>query len=121
MPGGASKGTRNYVLTVLRLLCNTFSSPALTRKIFTDPAVRTILTSVLVQSLLHQDASVRTAASSLTFNVAAWLQSGRIEAVKSGKGVQADAIGEDDEWEIELISAVVEALDREIGNEEVGE
>ncbi|KAF5360784.1 hypothetical protein D9756_004593 [Leucocoprinus leucothites] len=117
----SSKGTRNYILTTLRLLCNTFSSTDLTRIIFTEATIRPVLTAVLVQSLLHEDPSVRTAASSMTFNVAAWLQNGRIEAVRSGKGIQGDAIGEDEEWELELVSAIVEALGRETGNEEVGE
>ncbi|KAJ3574479.1 hypothetical protein NP233_g1745 [Leucocoprinus birnbaumii] len=115
----SSKGTRNFILTTLRLLCNTFSSAGLTRRIFTDATIRPTLTAVLVQSLLHEDTSVRTAASSMTFNVAAWLQSGRVEAIKSGKGIQGDAIGEDEEWELEFVSAIVEALNRETSNEEV--
>lgn len=121
LQSGSSKGARNYVLTVLRLLCNSFSSNTLTRKIFTDGTVKPVLTLVLVQSLLHEDAAVRTAAASLTFNVGAWLQSNRVEAVKDGKGIQADAVGEDAEWEVEVVTAILEALVRETGNEEVGE
>jgi hypothetical protein len=116
-----SKGTRNYLLTVLRMLCNTLSNVAMARKIFTDATIRRTLTSVLVQSLLHEDTSVRTAAASLTFNLGAWLQSGRIEVVKKRNGIQGDARGEDEEWEVELVSAIVEALSRETVNEEVGE
>ncbi|KXN84609.1 Desumoylating isopeptidase 1 [Leucoagaricus sp. SymC.cos] len=115
----SSKGTRNYILTALRMLCNTFSNTALARKTLTDVTIRPTLTSVVVQGLLHEDAPVRTAAASLTFNVGAWLQSGRIEAVRTGKGIQPDAIGEDEDWEIELISAIIEAIGRETGNEEV--
>ena len=113
--GEISKGRRNYVVTVLRLLCNTFSNAVLTRSILTDDRLRPILTGVLVQSLLWEDGSVRTAASSMAFNVAAWLQKGR---VRDGREEDQD---QDEEWEMELISAVVEGLGREKYNEEVGE
>lgn len=121
LQSGSTKGTRNYLLTVLRLLCNAFSSPALSRALLTDSRAKPNLTSVLVQSLLYEDAVVGTAAASLAFNVGAWLQSGRVEAVKNGRDIRADVLGEDEEWEIELVSAVVEALGRETRNEEVGE
>lgn len=118
---GASKAMRNYVLTVVRLLCNTFSNTNLTRGLLTETTVKPKLTSVLVRALLHEDALVRTAAASLAFNVGAWLQNGRVEAVRNGRGIQEDSPGEDEEWEVELVSAIVESLGRETGNEEVGE
>lgn len=73
-----------------------------------------MLTDVLVTSLLHSDLNVRTAGASLVFNVAAWVQKGRSKA--DGDGV------EDGDWEMELMSAVVEAIDREglEGSEDVG-
>jgi hypothetical protein len=80
-----------------------------------------MLTLIIVSSLLHDDGSVRTAAASLAFNVGAWLQNNRVEAVKGGKGIRGDAVGEDEEWEVELVSAILEAFGRETGNEEVGE
>lgn len=115
----SSKGARNFILTVLRLLCNSFSSPMLARRILTDGAVKPMMTSFIVASLLHDDGSVRTAAASLAFNIGAWLQNSRIEA---GKGVQGtNAVVEDDEWQVELVSAILEAFGRETSNEEVGE
>jgi len=105
------KGPRNYVLTVLRLMCNTFSSVVLTRRILTDVTLRGILTGVVVESLVSEDGSVRTAASSVAFNMAAWLQNGRAKGMEGGRN---------EEWEVELISAVVEALGREKSNEQVG-
>jgi len=103
------KGPRNYVLTVLRLMCNLFSSVVLARRILTDETLRGILTGVMVESLVSEDGSVRTAASSIAFNMAAWLQ--------NGKGMEGER---NEEWEVEMISAVVEALGREKSNEQVG-
>jgi len=108
-----SKGARNYVITVLRLMCNTFSSVELTRRILTDEILRGILTGVVMESLLCEDGSVRMAASSMAFNMAAWLHSH-----SGAKGMEAER---DEEWEMELISAVVEALGHEKSNEQVGE
>jgi len=76
------------------------------------------MTAVLVRSLLHEDASVRTAAASLVFNAAAFLQKGRVEIVRNGRGSEKKDI-EDEDWEVETVSAVVEAIDREKINEDV--
>ena len=82
-----------------------------------------ITADVLVPSLLHSDGLVRTAAASLAFDVSTVLQKSRVEAVKSGRGIRAygDAEGGFADWEVEMVSAVIEALDREKENEEVGE
>ena len=81
--------------------------------------MRQDVTGVLVPSLLHEDVQVRTAAASLAFNVAAVLQKPRVEAVRTGRRLdEPDDVGD---WEVEMVSAVVEALDREKDNEEVGE
>ncbi len=73
-------------------------------------------------SLLHADAQVRTAAASLAFNVAATVQTARVEAVRSGKGGrEEDEDGEGaEEWRVEIVSALLEAVDREKSSEEVG-
>lgn len=76
------------------------------------------VTSLLVSTLLHEDVAVRTAAASLAFNVAAYLQKGRIDGVKGGV---SGADSADGDWEVELISAVVEAIDREKSGEEIGQ
>ena len=77
---------------------------------------------VLVPSLLHSDGLVRTAAASLAFDVSTVLQKSRVEAVKSGRGIKPYRAAEDRvaDWEVEMVSAVIEALDREKENEEVG-
>lgn len=125
---------RNYVLTVLRMLSNVFSNPPLARRLLsgssTNPNGNAIpqsisrgsVTALLVPTLLHEDAAVRTAAASLAFNVAAYLQTGRVARVKGSSGVHVPHAPEDEDgdWEVEMVSAVVEAVDRETGSEEVG-
>ncbi|EDR13188.1 uncharacterized protein LACBIDRAFT_188295 [Laccaria bicolor S238N-H82] len=106
-----SKSSRNYVLTFLRLLCNATSSAPLAQKLL-QSSMRQDVTAVLVPSLLHDDVQVRTAAASLAFNVAAVLQKPRVEAVRTGRRL-------DEPDDVEMVSAVVEALDREKDNEEV--
>ncbi|KAF8158518.1 thioredoxin family protein [Crassisporium funariophilum] len=113
-----SKGARNYILTVVRMLCNAFSHAGLAQKLFKG-AVRERITEVLVPSLLHADALVRTASASLAFDVAAVLQKTRVDSIKSGRGIRAEAEEEFADWEVEMVSAIVEALDREKENEEV--
>ena len=116
-----SKGARNFSLTVLRLLCNAFSSPLLSQKLLRTGETRDSITALLVPSLLHADGAVRTAAASLAFNVATVLQKERVESVRSGKGIRADSEDDLADWEVEMVSALVEALDREKENEEVGQ
>jgi desumoylating isopeptidase 1 len=110
---------RNYTLTVLRMLANAFSSPALTRRVVfgADKGKdKERVARVLVQALLSADAHVRTAAASVAFNVAAFFQKGR-----NAKDAPA-AVGESDgDWEVELITAIVEAIQNEVTSEEVGE
>ncbi|KAG6839694.1 hypothetical protein C0991_012511 [Blastosporella zonata] len=108
-----SANPRNYLLTILRLLSNAFASPTLAQALFVS--ARAALAAVVVPSLLHTDGAVRTAAASLAFNVAAFLQKGRVDKVKGAAG----NVYEDEEWEVEMVSAVVEALDREVSSEEV--
>ncbi|KAF8827487.1 hypothetical protein HHX47_DHR4000368 [Lentinula edodes] len=108
---------RAYLLTLLRLLSNTFSSPVLAPQLLLGQ-VKFSMTALLVSTLLHEDAGVRTAAASLVFNAAAFLQKGRVDAVKNGGGSGKSDI-EDEDWEVELVSAVVEAIDREKVNEDV--
>jgi len=61
---------------------------------------------------------VRTAAASVAFNVAAFLQKGRVDNVRGVASTAAQA-EEDGEWEVELVSAVLEALSGETTSEDV--
>jgi hypothetical protein len=107
---------RNYILTILRMLSNAFSNPALTRVLLSGQT-RKDVTILVVTTLLHDDAAVVTAAASLVFNVAAYLQKGRVDKVSSSG---AEGMEEDGDWEVEMVSAVIEAIGREKGSEEVG-
>ncbi|EIN12585.1 thioredoxin family protein [Punctularia strigosozonata HHB-11173 SS5] len=125
--------SRNYILITLRMLANAFSSPQLARRLLLSRSAasssafqggaadsrsaRKRTTALLVPALLHEDAAVRTAAASLAFNVSAWLQKGRVERVRGRTGATEDE--EDPEWEVEMVSAVVEALSREDKSEDV--
>ncbi|KAJ7644245.1 PPPDE putative peptidase domain-containing protein [Roridomyces roridus] len=122
------KGTRNYVLTALRLLANAFGSAPLARVLLAGPGSDGAAIGTLVPALLHTDAAVRTAAASLAFNAAASVQRARVASgvglggvnVNQGKPDAADAAAAaDEEWQVELGSALVEALQREEGEEVV--
>ena len=110
---------RNLILTLLRLLSNTFSCPPLARRVLST-STRTELSALLVPALLHEDNAVRTAAASLAFNTAAYLQKGRVDRVRNGVA-EVEEAEEDGDWEVEMASAIVEAIDREKGSEEVGQ
>ncbi|KAK7469356.1 hypothetical protein VKT23_003834 [Stygiomarasmius scandens] len=113
-----STAPRPYILTLLRLLCNVFSSPVLSSRFLVDPTIKSNLTNILVKTLLHQDAAVRTAAASLMFNVSAYLQKLRVDEVRNNGNVDKQGF-EDEDWQVEMVSAIVEALEREKANEDV--
>ena len=119
----AKASGRNYTLTVLRLLANGFAHAALARTLLAAAGKRAAVTRVVVAALLHEDAAVRTAAAGLAFDVAAALQRSRVERLRgaSTAGPAAVVVEEDEEWEVELVSAVLEALSNEVQSEEVGE
>ncbi|KAI0643182.1 DUF862-domain-containing protein [Trametes meyenii] len=114
---------RNYLLTVLRALTNGFAHASLSKTLLSrvgPGGKRGPVTRAVVAALLHDDAAVRTAAASLAFNLAATLQKSRVEKLR---GVTAGSVPtdveEDEEWEVELVSAVLEALSNEAQSEEV--
>ena len=114
---------RATLLTLLRLATNSLGTPLSRPLLAADVSARAVLTNVLVQTLLHSDRLVRVAAASLAFNVGAWVQKGRVARIKKGEdaidGIRAGE--EDGEWEVELVSAVAEALGSEEESEDAGE
>ncbi|KAF9219270.1 DUF862-domain-containing protein [Gyrodon lividus] len=106
---------RNYLLTVTRMLSNVFSNPVLARDliIFT----RDDVTKLLVDALLHEDATVRTAAASLAFNIAAYLQKLRVDKVQA-RNDSTDP-EENDDWEFEMVTAILKAIEQEKSSEEI--
>lgn len=118
-----SSTSRATLLTLLRLLSNAIGSPSLARPLLvSDPQAKAAVTSVLVQTLLHEDRLVRVAAASVAFNVAAWVQRGRVARLTgsgTGKGDEAKENEEDEERDTEIISAVIESINKESESEEV--
>ncbi|TDL23184.1 DUF862-domain-containing protein [Rickenella mellea] len=120
---------RNFLLTTLRMLANGFSHVTLARTLIDGrsaatpnktASTRQNLTSVLVATLLHTDAPVRTAAASVAFNVAAHCQKPLIDAQRNGRrGVSVKIDDAEGDWEVEMVSAVVEAIGRETQSEDV--
>ncbi|KAF9516513.1 hypothetical protein BS47DRAFT_1340874 [Hydnum rufescens UP504] len=125
--GTATEVPRPLLLTTLRLSTNTFAHQAPASSSPQSYRLQPPTIPLVVSGLLHSDAGVRTAAASLAFNVAAirhaplrrgkdayWEEVDRREkaAVVSG----GDGEGEGD---VELVCALLEALEREVESEEV--
>jgi len=117
-----SSSPRATLLTLLRLTTNALGTSLSRSLLATDARARAALTSVLVQTLLHSDRLVRVAAASLAFNVGAWVQKGRVRRIKGEEAIDGIRANEEDgEWEVELVSAVAEALGNEDESEDAGE
>ncbi|OCF39300.1 hypothetical protein I317_06882 [Kwoniella heveanensis CBS 569] len=95
-----------FLLTVLRLITNLLSSNELANLILTSgngshPEIQEKLISVLVESLLHSEASVRSAAAGVAVNAGAWKQRTKGD------------VTHDVDWDVEVVSALVEGIERE--------
>ena len=114
---------RNYLLLTLRLIMNVFATPAFARMMMSSGVngKRNEVTLLMVSSLLHPDAQVRTGAASLAFNIAAYVQRGRQEQIRARRGYVAPVGGADADWEIEVVSAVLQAIKDETQSEDIGE
>lgn len=126
---GIDASSRNTLLTTLRLLSNAFSYQEGTGRylLSSGPSVglspRSLLTTTLVSTLLHSDQAVRTAAASLAFNIASCIQKTRRNANNTSRESNGTdpMFEEDSDWEIEIISAIVEVIKLEDANEDIGE
>lgn len=94
-------------LTSLRLLSNISANSALLRQVVTGRERRSNFTQVVVAGLLHDDTNVRTAASTLVFNMSSYLQRSRRQAPSRPDPV------EDGDWEVEVLTAIIETLSKE--------
>lgn len=104
---------RPLLLTTLRLCTNALAPLPLANLVLSS-ALQEPLLSVLVESLLHAEVSVRKAAADVAVNAAAWRH--RL-AKESGQAAQE---GPEPEWEVELLSALLESIGRE-ADPDVGE
>ncbi|KAL7418862.1 hypothetical protein Q5752_006546 [Cryptotrichosporon argae] len=107
------------LLTSLRLLTNLLAPLPLANLVLAPPptaglgALQADAVHVLVDALLHADAAVRKAAGEVAVNVAAWrhrVGKGRAK----GEGIEGEDEGQEAaEWEVEVLSAVLEGIARE--------
>jgi len=112
-----SKGTSSNLIrptqiTLLRLLCNCFSNPILGARLLSEHTARDKVSSILVRALLEEDNTIRVAAGSLAYNVTCWLRKQRKTWIDD-KASDEDRYSEREEFEIELCTAILEALERE--------
>ncbi|RCH83412.1 hypothetical protein CU098_006071, partial [Rhizopus stolonifer] len=105
-------------LMILRIACNIFSNPTLSTTHFTSNLAashRSQLTQLVITSLLAEDGQIRQAAASLAYNCST------IIATERQKKEEGTFVGmaeqEDDDWQVELSSAMVDALTKEIDEE----
>ncbi|KAG8908409.1 hypothetical protein FRB99_006614 [Tulasnella sp. 403] len=118
---------RNLLLTVLRFTSNCFAVPSLARHVLNpssdttrSESPRSTVTSILIPALLHEDSAVRTAAASTVFNVATYIQKPLMDYQRNGaKGSVPFDSNEDGEWIVEIVSALIEGLKTEKGNQDV--
>ncbi|KAG2338985.1 hypothetical protein BDR05DRAFT_892528, partial [Suillus weaverae] len=110
--------SKNYLLTLLRMLSNAFSNRALGWKVLLS--AQNNLAMLLEHTLVHEDTGVRKSASSLTFNTFARLQELRVENLCKGDEEGADHLEMEismtllnAEWEASIACAVLAAIERE--------
>lgn len=112
----AEGAPRNYSLTLLRMISNAFANKIVARELLLSS--RSSITALMVAALFHDDATVRLAAANLAFNMTVHLQRLRVEKVRGN--VEGDDVGENEDWDVEMISALLEVIEREKANEEIG-
>lgn len=109
---------RPLLLTTLRLCTNLLAPLPLANLILSaDAPLQPNLLSILVDALLHAEVSVRKAAADVAVNAACWRHRMVKEAAAAGAG---DEGGVEAEWEVELLSALLESIARE-ADPDVGE
>ncbi|KAG2225956.1 hypothetical protein INT45_006652 [Circinella minor] len=110
------------LLMTLRVACNLFAHNILVTTYFTStlPAAtesRASLTQLLVSSLLSNDSQVRQTAASLAFNCSTVVADERLKKEKEDGYLEGMAEQEDDDWQIEIISAIMDDLSKETDEE----
>ncbi|KAI8144269.1 PPPDE putative peptidase domain-containing protein [Fennellomyces sp. T-0311] len=98
--------------------CNIFAHNMLVTTYFTStlPAAansRASLTQLLVSSLLSPESQVRQTAASLAFNCATVVADERLKKEKEDGYLEGMAEQEDDDWQIEIVSAIMDDLSKE--------
>ena len=107
---------RSFILTLLKCLSNALGVAPLSQRLLAPGPLREKLTELATSQLLDEDNQIRAIAASLIFNIASFAQTQRVETGKDGSIPQFHA-GFDAEWEIEVVSAVIEGIRREEGED----
>lgn len=112
---------RPLLLTTLRLATNLLASLPLANVILSPDSqspIHSDLMSVLIDSLLHTEVSVRKAAADVAVNAAVWRH--RVAKARAEAGGSDDEDGLEVDWEVELLTALLEGIGRE-SDADVGE
>ncbi|KAF9651564.1 DUF862-domain-containing protein [Thelephora ganbajun] len=107
---------RSFVLTLLKCLSNAFGTPSLSQRLLSPGIFREKLTGLAISQLLEEDNQVRATAASLVFNIASGTQAQRA-GTRKNHFVPQTHTGVDAEWEVEVVSAVIEGIRREASEE----
>ncbi|KAK4052528.1 hypothetical protein OIO90_004295 [Microbotryomycetes sp. JL221] len=103
----SSTTDKSFVLTLVRLSSNCLQCSNFVQNLLSnqssDATVKTAILGICVRGLLSKETSVRTSSAGLTWSVVA-----RMFEVRSDTSIQ-----QDEEWSIELTSAIVESLNIE--------
>ncbi|CAO3651142.1 unnamed protein product [Cunninghamella echinulata] len=104
-------------LMILRSACNIFTHQVLVTTYFTshlESSHRSHLTQLLITSLLAEHIQIRQTAASLAYNCSTTVMMERLRKEKNGNmDTNGMAEQEDDDWQVEIISAVMDALTKE--------
>lgn len=114
---------RPYLLTALRVISNALVSPRLTARLFAPDCLPDVTRLVLRALLDPQDPKMRSAGAGTAWSVVARVYAARVGngglSVEAGKQHALGSQG-GEEWEVELASAVLEALAKETESLDVG-
>ncbi|KAI9026470.1 PPPDE putative peptidase domain-containing protein [Phycomyces nitens] len=108
------------LLMILRLASNLFASHTLVTSQFTShlpSSHRGSLTQLLIATLLSQDNLVRQTAASLAFNCSTVIATQRLQKEENDGEPTGTADQEDDDWQVEIVSALTDALSKESDEE----
>lgn len=110
----ASATPRPLLLTTLRLATNLLAPLPLANLVLSPgAALQPDLVTVLIEALLHPEVSVRKAAADVAVNAAGWRHRVSKERARLEGESGEDDFGNEADWEVELLSALLEGIGRE--------
>lgn len=107
---------RSFVLTLLKCFSNALGVFPLSQRLLAFGPLREKLIDFAISQLLEEEQQIRATAASLVFNIASCIQTRRAEEGRNDLIPQFH-VGADAEWEMEVVSAVIEGIRREESEE----